>query len=449
MKTIMQKTQTKIYLTLITMFAFIFQVNAECNMSTPIDQHENPGSSFSFSINFHPQGGNLRRASIESETGFNINTYNVHIEGVDEINGEATTAWMPQVLGAESFHISGGDHDMTVNGFIPSGTGCGLVATFKVKIQKRDAWIWWNECDQIFEVHTNSQGDIIIVGPAKTCGLTAQNLTVQGDDANNYVWTSSNSSFTLNGSNDWPITTTSPNVVIKPTVYGSSTNISVAATGFDICGTANASHSIYAVNAGVTLSGAPYTCNATGNPIAVQATELEGAIYYWSYKNINATSWSLPVATTSNTFTVPAQNSAATFKVKCGVNYDGCNSKSNVLNIRWCVNNNPKIPRACCITQVPTDKKKSIRRSEATRNLGTPLELDIYPNPTSGKLTLSSNSVIQAITVLDVRGQVVDVLSSNTDFVTYLDLVQVPAGIYIIRVSSGSEVKTIKVIKTE
>ena len=445
----MKTTQTKFYLTLIALFTFAFQVNAECNISTPTDQYDNPGTSFSFNVNFHPQGGNLRRASIESETGFNINTYNVHIEGVDEINGNSTTAWMPQVLGADNFHIPGGNHDMTVNGYVPSNTGCGLVATFKVKIQKRDFGIWWNECDQIFKVYTNSNGDITIVGPSSTCGLVAQNFSVQGDNANEYIWTSSNPTFTLNGSNDWPITTDNTNVVIKPTILGSSSNISVAATGFDICGVANASHTLQSINASVTLSGAPFTCNATGNPITVQASELSGAIYTWAYKNVNSTNWSPPFSTSSNTFTIPGPNVASTYNVKCGVSYNGCNSKSNVLEIKWCVNTHPQIPRACCIKQVPDEKKKSIRRSESSRNLGTPLEMDAYPNPTSGKLTLSSNTEMLSLTISNAQGKVVQEMKNNLSYVTQVNLKELPTGLYIITVRSASETNMIKIIKSD
>lgn len=450
MKTIMKPTQTKFYISFILLFAFVLQVNAECNTSTPVEPHKNPGQSFTIAVNFHTAGGNLRRMNLVDESSF-INGLDATLTNVDEIEGEDNPLfpYATNVLYANNYHLGGGDHDLVLSGSVSSSSSCGATLSFKINFQKRDLFVWWTECSRTFYVHVNSQGNVQIVSEDQTCGLTPLTFNVTGSSASEYVWTSSNPSFTLNGSSDWPITTTSANVEIAPTIPGSAATISVAATGSDICGVANASHSIQSIDASIVLSGAPFTCNTTGNPITVQATDLEGAIYTWSYRNINSTNWSPSISTSSNLFTVPGPNTAETYLVKCGVSYNGCNSKSNVLEIKWCVNTHPQIPRMCCIKHVPTEKKKSIRRSEESRDMGQPIAVDVYPNPTNGKLKISSSTQIDQIVITDMQGKQLNVLQLNRRYMAELNLAQFPTGMYVIKVKTLNEEKTIKVIKTE
>ena len=450
MKTFMKPTQTKFYITFILLFALVLQVNAECNTSTPVEPHINPGGDFEIAVNFHTAGGNLRRMIIENESYY-INTLNGTLTNVDEIEGNTNNNFplATHVLYADDYHLGGGDHDLVFSGNVLSSVPCGVVIFFRIKFQKRDFGIWWTECSRTFYININSQGNVNIQANDETCGLSPLTFNVTGSSASEYVWTSSNPTFTLNGSNDWPITTENANVTIAPTLPGSSTTISVAATGSSICGVANASHTIQSIDASITLSGAPFTCNATGNPITVQATDLDGAIYTWSYRNINSTNWSPAISTSSNLFTVPGPNTAETYLVKCGVSYEGCNSKSNLLEIKWCVNTHPQIPRMCCIKQVPDEKKKSIRRSEETRDMGQPIAVDVYPNPTSGKLKVSSSTQIDQIIITDMQGKQLNVLQLDRSYTAELNLAQFPTGMYVIKVKTVNEEKTIKVIKTE
>ncbi len=449
MKTIMKPTQTKFYITFILLFALVLQVNAECNTSTPVEPNINPGGNFEIAVNFHTAGGNLRRMIIENESYY-INTLNGSLTNVDEIEGNTNNNFplATHVLYADDYHLGGGDHDLVFSGNTLSSVPCGVVIFFRIKFQKKDIF-WWTECSRTFYININSEGNVDIQAGDETCGLAPLTFNVSGSSASEYVWTSSNPSFTLNGSSDWPITTDNANVVIAPTNLGSSTNISVAATGSSICGVANASHSIQSIDASITLSGVPFTCNATGNPITVQATPLDGAIYTWSYRNVISNNWSPPISSMSNLFTVPGSNVAATYVVKCGVSYNGCNSKSNLLEIKWCVNTNPNIPRACCIKHVPTEKKKSIRRSEENRDMGQAIEVDVYPNPTSGKLTISSNTAIQRILIVDYQGKEMVQVQLDSKYSTELNLANFPAGMYMVRVITMHDSKTIKMVKTE
>lgn len=446
----MKPTQTKFYITFILLFALVLQVNAECNTSTPVEPNINPGSSFEINVNFHTEGGNLRRMIIENESYY-INTLNGSLTNVAEIEGNTNNnfPWATSVLYADDYHLGGGDHDLSFTGSTLSSVPCGVVIFFRIKFQKRDFGVWWTECSRTFYININSQGNVELQAGDETCGLAPLTFNVTGSSASQYVWTSSNPSFILNGSSDWPITTDNANVLIAPTIPGSFTNISVAATGSGICGVANASHSIQSIDASITLSGAPYTCNSTGNPITVQATPLDGAVYTWAYRNINSTSWSPAFSTTSNTFMVLGQSTASVFVVKCGVSYQGCTSKSNLLEIKWCVNTHPQIPRMCCIKHVPTEKKKSIRRSEETRDMGQAIEVDVFPNPTNGRLNISSNTQIQRILIVDYQGKEMVQVKLDSKYSTELNLANIPAGMYMVRIFTLHDSKTIKMVKTE
>ena len=68
------------------------------------------------------------------------------------------------------------------------------------------------------------------------------------------------------------------------------------------------------------------------------------------------------------------------------------------------------------------------------------------PNPTSGKLMLTNNSIMENINIYSLVGQMID--NKNINALQYeLDLTQLAEGTYIITVQSGSAIKNIKIIK--
>jgi PKD repeat protein len=81
------------------------------------------------------------------------------------------------------------------------------------------------------------------------------------------------------------------------------------------------------------------------------------------------------------------------------------------------------------------------------------LSMQVYPNPNPGQFELwvagSQNRDFQ-LTVMDLSGKVLleqTVLQSGTEFSRRFDLREHPAGLYLLRIQSGSEARIIKVLK--
>jgi hypothetical protein len=73
--------------------------------------------------------------------------------------------------------------------------------------------------------------------------------------------------------------------------------------------------------------------------------------------------------------------------------------------------------------------------------------LNVYPNPTSGEFTVEMNSSsAKTVNVTDVTGRVI--LSANTEESTFnVNISQLAAGVYYVKVSSDNAVNVIKVVK--
>ncbi|MBR1514078.1 MAG: T9SS type A sorting domain-containing protein [Bacteroidales bacterium] len=74
--------------------------------------------------------------------------------------------------------------------------------------------------------------------------------------------------------------------------------------------------------------------------------------------------------------------------------------------------------------------------------------LDVYPNPTTGLVTISGNENLTSISVCNVLGQVVYEAKLNDDECT-LDMAQFDAGVYMVRISTenGVVVKRVTVMQ--
>ena len=73
--------------------------------------------------------------------------------------------------------------------------------------------------------------------------------------------------------------------------------------------------------------------------------------------------------------------------------------------------------------------------------------ISIYPNPSSGKFTISSNSAMRSAEVYDFTGACVYAdVKFNKQFSKEIDLSNSPSGIYFIKINSGNKVSWRKVI---
>ncbi len=70
----------------------------------------------------------------------------------------------------------------------------------------------------------------------------------------------------------------------------------------------------------------------------------------------------------------------------------------------------------------------------------TPLQVRVFPNPSSGNITLAGSKPFEEVYVLDLNGKVVEVIQKQTDILNH-DLNHLPAGNYLVQIRSGSEIK--------
>lgn len=70
-----------------------------------------------------------------------------------------------------------------------------------------------------------------------------------------------------------------------------------------------------------------------------------------------------------------------------------------------------------------------------------------YPNPVRDILTINAATAVEAVQVYNIAGALVKEKHFNTAESTIVDLSGLPAGMYLIRVQSGKNEKTLKVVK--
>lgn len=74
--------------------------------------------------------------------------------------------------------------------------------------------------------------------------------------------------------------------------------------------------------------------------------------------------------------------------------------------------------------------------------------ITVYPNPTSGQLTVSSNEPIRMISIYDLSGRLVETVNVNADTQTNLNVARLNSGVYFIKTQlENQQTKTSKFIK--
>lgn len=90
---------------------------------------------------------------------------------------------------------------------------------------------------------------------------------------------------------------------------------------------------------------------------------------------------------------------------------------------------------ACPVSNLSTDEISTITD-----------HLKVYPNPVHDNLTISFDKNISSVTIYNMVGQQVLTKAINANKTT-LDVSSLSSGVYLVIVNSGSEIKTLKVIK--
>jgi len=124
------------------------------------------------------------------------------------------------------------------------------------------------------------------------------------------------------------------------------------------------------------------------------------------------------------------------------------NNYTDVVNHLWTFLNNYNLPsgqsRVFCNNSVPLDI--SATDPSALPDPNEVLDLAVYPSPTTGQLSIQTSLNQYDLVVTDLQGRIVRTAAENP---IRVDLTQVPAGIYFVRVRDleTGRVETRKVMK--
>ena len=95
----------------------------------------------------------------------------------------------------------------------------------------------------------------------------------------------------------------------------------------------------------------------------------------------------------------------------------------------------------------PQDTTDDVSMSILDHNITT-ANIAVYPNPTSGQLTISSNEAIRNITIYDLSGRLVESVNVNADTQVNLNVARLNSGVYFIKTQlENQQTKTSKFIK--
>jgi len=74
------------------------------------------------------------------------------------------------------------------------------------------------------------------------------------------------------------------------------------------------------------------------------------------------------------------------------------------------------------------------------------IDVNVYPNPTSGQVTVEAQEDIQMIEIMNISGQIIRSVPDINTAKTSIDIADQPAGIYFIRVKTGDQLTVKKIV---
>jgi hypothetical protein len=290
-------------------------------------------------------------------------------------------SWTP---GSYSTFTSG-THQWNTLGYVPANTACGLSETFT-----HNFYDIWNNLiySSSYTISTPMTPVLIISGAASLCGINSATYTVNGNTGSNgtYTWSSSNSTWKINGQN-FPLTTSSASAVINASTAGTSTTITVTPSGFTgICGQLNVpTKAISSVNSTVTLSGPDCVPPHTSQTLTATAG---GSSYTWQSSSDNIQWLTMPQTTSTISVLIQAPGS---YYFRVQRTYNGCLSNWSNWTI-FCTTSG-----AGC-------------RGASPNGVSMSDFLDIYPNPSNGDFNLKTDWFESAfdLKVYDMLGRIMD-----------------------------------------
>ena len=89
------------------------------------------------------------------------------------------------------------------------------------------------------------------------------------------------------------------------------------------------------------------------------------------------------------------------------------------------------------------DKVSAVHSHKLNNNITA----NVYPNPVANMLTISSNSVIDRVDLINVTGQLVRTIENNKEQLINIDVSRLESGIYFLRLSSPEGVSVLQITK--
>ena len=95
---------------------------------------------------------------------------------------------------------------------------------------------------------------------------------------------------------------------------------------------------------------------------------------------------------------------------------------------------------------IETNEAETVFESLGTKDFNADKSIVLYPNPTKGKVTISSDNTIKLIELFDVQGRILQTAIQN-DTTSQFDISGKPNGLYFIRITTDGGKKIEKLIK--
>jgi Secretion system C-terminal sorting domain len=272
-----------------------------------------------------------------------------------------------------------------------------------------------------------------ISGSSNPCHTNGYTYTVNGNNTGSgtYTWTSSNSTFQINGVS-FPLTTSSNSVVINSTIPGSTSTISVTLNGLTTlyCGNVNIpSKVITSVSTSLSMYG-PDCINpgSSGNMVATPAG-TSGYTWQASSDNVN---WGPNFAQTNSNISILFQT-PGTYYTRVKRNLAGCVSN-------WAY-----------WTTFCTTSGNACRTLLDGGNTGIQeYDISVYPNPSYNDFTIENPgfSSNYSLVVYDLLGKEVEKISDISSFDSKVMFgSQLQKGIYTVVLLNENERATKRVVK--
>ncbi len=356
-----------------------------------------------------------------------------------------STTGSETVTACDSYTVPSGDESHTTSGSymdtIPNAAGCDSIITIDLTVNTSttgtdvqtacDSMVW---IDGNTYTSSNNTATFTLTNAAGcdsviTMDLTILNTTTASETVNacgSYTVPSGDETYTSGGT----YMDTIPNAAGCDSIITIDLTVNTSTTGTDVQ---------TACDSMVWIDGNTYT--SSNNTATFTLTNAAGCD---SVVTLDLTVNTVNTSVTNNSPTLTADATSATYQwVSCDENYNPISGETDASYTALGNGN-----YAVIVTQ---NGCKDTSACEIVANIGLNNEdladdINISPNPGSGKFYVKSNVMIEKITVIDNSGRIITTLNVN-DEKTLVQLSEFAKGTYVMKITTAQGVITRNVIK--